>query len=168
MTITTFQGETTIDQLAGRIYGDRLKLRPDLTSLLLKANPRLNDLGTLPPGTPIVVPSADPPGAASDARFEAARDRITEALNRFEQRQTERLDEREAALRDMLAITARRDVAEALANEPEAAARLDAIKGETNTALAATAADRTALQATLLGARSIVTGNAFHRRPGGR
>src|SRR4051794_21836499 len=104
MNIANLQGETTIDALARRIYGEAVTLRPELVVRLLDANPHLENLGSLPEGTPLVVPrTGDPeldnaPAAGADARRELALADLDAALDDAAKEGTALLAAREATL----------------------------------------------------------------------
>jgi len=97
MKVTTFQGETSLDALTTRLYGDAAKDHPQLRARLLNENPQLGDLTKVAPGTPIAVPEngvsapdpIDPANAAAvqmaGAVIDALQARRLEVLARREQ-----------------------------------------------------------------------------------
>jgi phage tail protein X len=104
MNIANLQGEITVEALARRIYGDAVTQRPELVVRLLDANPHLENLGSLPEGTPIAVPRTGDPeldnasSAGVDARREAALADLDAALEDAAKIGTELIARREATL----------------------------------------------------------------------
>jgi phage tail protein X len=160
MNIANLQGETTIEALARRIYGDAVTLRPELVVRLFDANPHLENLGSLPEGTPVAVPlTGDPeldsaPSAGADARREAALADLDAALDDAAKSGTELIARREATLveSDRLAkLPALRE-----AGGGEAVAQLDAVITEAAEQIRLLDVERTALANDIVAARAAV------------
>ena len=70
MNFAVFKGETSIEELVGRLFRPSDKSARSTSraaEVLLKANPQLEDLGKVPVGTLIRVPEDAPPLVASEA-----------------------------------------------------------------------------------------------------
>jgi phage tail protein X len=99
MKVATFQGETSLDALTTRLYGDAAKTHPELRERLLNENPHLSDLTKVAEGTLIVVPengvSAPDP---IDPRTAATITMSDIVLNGLQARRLEKLAQRQETL----------------------------------------------------------------------
>ncbi|SRR6266566_6157881 len=99
MKVATFQGETSLDALTARLYGDAAKTHPELRERLLSENPQLNDLSTVAPGTLIAVPENGVPAPGPiDPRTAATITMTDIVLNGLQARRLEKLAQRQETL----------------------------------------------------------------------
>ncbi len=142
MKILRLDAEAQVAELASQAFKFRAnasaKTKKMATAALLKANPHLADVATLPAGTTIVVPEVPGLEAASDAKsaegpgtdllenlvtgIDAAREGLTVALKRNQQEMQETL--RLARLPELQTLLKR--------EHPAAAALLSEIEAQTN------------------------------------
>lgn len=160
MNIVTFKGETSLDELMAKIFGDVAKQRPELRDRLLEANPHLKDLAALPQGTPIVVPD-DAPGG-EDTRMETMIDQISTAIDQTESRRTDVLSRRQTELKQKVTDAAR--VRTAAGDDKELLTRIDASTEKANERIAAIDVEKKALADALARARSSLPGRPGRRR----
>src|ERR1041385_418843 len=111
MKIATTGGESNIQQLAQRLFGDTAKTRPDIVERLLDANPHLADLSNLPPGTVVVVPQvASAPSVGDDPRAQAVVDQLDAVVAALETRGKEVLGQRRGVFQRAANLTQNPDV----------------------------------------------------------
>ncbi len=154
MTITTYRGEKNIDLLAKRIFGDGLKDHPEWKDQLLRENPQLADIKSVTTGTPIVVPVDAVPIADEDPSGQLANNRLLDALDVLEVKETAKLAAREAALNQTATLAASPELTAAAGKDPALAGRIAEIAADAKLSLTQVAKDRKALQETLASARA--------------
>lgn len=122
MKITTIQGESSIQQLAQRLFGDAAKTRPDIVERLLDANPHLADVSALPPGTAVVVPQvASAPSVGDDQRVQTVVGQIDAVVAALETRGHELLARRRQVFQRTANLTTNAEVLKTAADADKTA-----------------------------------------------
>ena len=162
MRFATYNGEKTIDQLAQRLFGDAAKTQPVLVQELVALNPQLDNLSTLAPGTPLVLPD-DAPVLAAEERTTGRIEQVLTAIDDLERRQNEAAEQRIASIRSSVELAKLPELQAAVRTMPEVSKRLEEIVDAAPERVKQVIADRNAAVDALKRARAAV-GRALARR----
>ncbi|QID17606.1 hypothetical protein G3580_08085 [Nitrogeniibacter mangrovi] len=131
MPIATFRGEKTVADIADKMYV-RLtpKQRETAAAAILKANPQLADLRTVPEGAIVRVPDLPELRPKTNRSLEnpdaQIADAIGDALAAADARLTTRIEQAQADLKTQTALAKDRQIKAALANAPGLQQAVDA------------------------------------------
>ena len=124
MPITTFRGEKTVADIADKMY-IRLtpKQREKVEAVILKANPQLNDLHTVPEGAIVRVPDLPELRPKTNRNLEnpdtQIADAVSDALTALDTRFDASMKLAMADLKNQISYTKSREIKEALGRTPE-------------------------------------------------
>ena len=121
MAIASFRGEKSVADLADKLYAKLTPTQRDLAvAAILKANPQLADIDTLPQGTLLTLPVLPELRTKATRKLENPDDQIVaqlnDALNAYGKRLTEQTKAAQAALGDTRSQLDDKALAEAIGN----------------------------------------------------